>query len=313
MKGINSLVSAVCGSGKTEIVVACIEYAIKSKLKVGFAIPRRDVVMELAKRFIEIFPLNKVVCVYGGNTLKLEGDLICLTTHQLFRYQNYFDLLIIDEIDAFPFQNNDILESFFHRAVKGNFIMMSATPSAKIIDYFKKTGEVLTLNIRFHNHPLPVPKIIIRRLFLKYFYLIKVLNNYIRRGKQVFVFCPTINICETTYNIIKIFCKNGCYVHSKCLDRIEIIQNFRDKKYMYLITTAVLERGVTIKDLQVIIFKADHKLYNSAALIQIAGRVGRKIDAPDGDVIYIADYETEEMDKSIQNIKEANKSLQDML
>ena len=74
-------------------------------------------------------------------------------------------------------------------------------------------------------------------------------------------------------------------------------------------TTAVLERGVTVKDLQVIIFGADHPLYSSAALIQISGRVGRKKDAPTGEVVFIAKRETKEMVEAVNEIKLANKSL----
>ena len=56
--GINSLVNAVCGAGKTEIVLEVIKYAIEKRLKVGFAVPRVDVVKELYIRFKEIFKKN---------------------------------------------------------------------------------------------------------------------------------------------------------------------------------------------------------------------------------------------------------------
>ena len=38
--GIDSLVHAVCGSGKTEICIGIISYCIRNGLKVGFAVPR---------------------------------------------------------------------------------------------------------------------------------------------------------------------------------------------------------------------------------------------------------------------------------
>ena len=53
--GIDTLVHAVCGSGKTEIVLASIQYAIEHGLRVGFAVPRRDVARELFLRFKYIF------------------------------------------------------------------------------------------------------------------------------------------------------------------------------------------------------------------------------------------------------------------
>ena len=52
-------------------------------------------------------------------------------------------LLILDEIDAFPFQNNDTLNCFFKKSLKGNYIMMSATARDKIINEVKKDLEDL--------------------------------------------------------------------------------------------------------------------------------------------------------------------------
>ena len=95
--GIDSLVHAVCGSGKTEIVLETIKYAISHKQHVGFCVPRRDVIRELSIRFRSIFTENKICVVHGGHTKTLEADLVCLTTHQLFRYPKYFDLLILED------------------------------------------------------------------------------------------------------------------------------------------------------------------------------------------------------------------------
>ena len=82
---------------------------------------------------------------------------------------------------------------------------------------------------------------------------------------------------------------------------------------MYLVTTAVLERGITVKDLQVVVFKADHPIYDDASLIQIAGSAGRKKDAPEGEEIFIAETKTEYMVRAIQEISSANEKLQNML
>ena len=92
-KGENSFIHAVCGSGKTEIVLGVISYAIECGDRVGFAVPRRDVAVELWERFKQVFKRNKITLVCGGYHEVLNGDLVCLTTHQLFRYEKYFDLL----------------------------------------------------------------------------------------------------------------------------------------------------------------------------------------------------------------------------
>ena len=309
-KGIDSLVNAVTGSGKTEIVLAVIALAISKGQKVGFAVPRRDVAKELYLRFKSILKDNQVEAIYGGHTNKLEADLICLTTHQLFRYRNYFDLLILDEVDAFPFNGDDVLQAFFNNSVKGHYIMMSATPPESIVAEFKKPRKmILELDKRFHGHPLPVPEIKIAHGLMKYYQLNQVLRRFSLQNKPVFIFTATIEMCEKVYSVLRFLFRNVYYVHSKCPDRSETIEKFRRGQIKLLVTTAVLERGVTLKNLQVVVFGAEHVLYTSAALIQIAGRAGRKKECPTGEVIFIASKKTKEMELAINEIIRANKHL----
>ena len=314
MNGIDTLINAVCGAGKTELVYEVISYALSSGKTVAFAVPRRDVVIELTPRIKQTFPNNKIVSVYGGHTSDLKGDIVVLTTHQLYRYPHLFDLIILDEIDAFPFKDNDLLMAMLNNAKRGRIVMMSATPSDRVLQEFSKQNRaILSLNTRFHRHALPVPTLYVRYGFSKYLFLTHKLNEFLKQKKQVFIFCPTINIAESTFSFLSKIFKNGGLVHSKKLDRGEVIENFKNGEYSYLVTTAVLERGVTIKNLQVIIIDADHKLYDEHALIQISGRVGRKYDAPEGEVVFLANKSTLAIEKAITTIESKNKSLQNVL
>ena len=308
-KGIDSLVFAVCGSGKTEISLQIIQYAINCGEKVAFAVPRKDVVIELHNRLKEIFAENTVISLYGGHTDVREADLIVLTTHQLFRYVKYFSLIIMDEIDAFPFKDNEVLNQMFFNSLCGHYVMMSATPSDDVIEHFKSENkDILSLNVRFHRHPLPVPIFVIKSNFL-FIYLIKLVRRFLKEKKPLFIFAPTIEECEKVYFLLHLFFLGGNYVHSKRNNREKIIDNFRKNRYTYLVTTSVLERGVTVKDLQVIIYKSDNRIYDKGTLIQIAGRVGRKLDAPEGEVYFLAARLTEEMTKAKENIIESNKGI----
>lgn len=305
--GVDTLINAVCGAGKTELVYGVIAYALSNKKTVAFAIPRRDVVIELFLRIKDAFPSNSVVAVYGGNNEKLEADIVVLTTHQLFRYPNYFDLIILDEIDAFPYKGNDVLTAMFKNSLRGNSVLMSATPSKQVLEYYSKKNRcILELNTRFHRHPLPVPELVIRVGYFKILYLVTKLKQFMKENKPVFIFTPTIEKCANLYQIIAKLVPNGCYVHSKCVDRKERIDKFKNGEFSYLVTTAVLERGVTIKNLQIVIFEADHKLYDEYALIQISGRVGRKFDAPEGEAIFLANKETKAIRNAIETIKNRN-------
>ena len=313
-KGIDSLVFAVCGSGKTEICLELIKNVVSRGLCVGFAVPRRSVCYELGMRLRAIFKDNSVTIVFGGHHKLIIGDIVCLTTHQLFRYENYFDLLIMDEIDAFPYKGNDVLQQMFKRSVRGHHVLLSATPTQELIDEYKKPGkDLLELFARFHHHNLPVPKIIEGNIIKLNYILLNKVKEFINNKKPVFIFVPTIDDSKKLGLFLKLFYSKGTYINSKREDPQKIIDDFRKKKYQYLVTTAVLERGVTIKDLQVIVYKADHSIYDSSALIQIAGRVGRKKDAPEGEVIFLAKRKTKHMERAVAEIVAANESLQNML
>ena len=310
LNGIDTLIDAVCGAGKTELIYEVIACALSHHKTVAFAVPRRDVVIELMPRIKSVFPANSVVSVYGGHTKYLKADIVVLTTHQLYRYPHIFDLIILDEIDAFPFKDNELLKAMLNNASRGRIVMMSATPSDEVLQEFSRQNhDILHLNTRFHHKPLPVPKVIVSIGITKYIPLIKKLKQYQKENKPVFVFAPTIEIAEKVYNSIKHIVPNGNITHSKRNDRAEVIEGFKNGNYSYLVTTAVLERGVTIKNLQVIIFNADHELYDEHALIQISGRVGRKYDAPEGEVIFLVDKKTEAIERTISTIKDKNKSL----
>ena len=308
VKGVDTLVYAVCGSGKTEISYGVLAYAISHGLRAGFALPRRDVVIELYWRMMKAFPNNKIVAVYGDHHTRLEGDIVILTTHQLYRYPDYFDLLVMDEIDAFPFKGNDVLIALYKKSLRGHCVLMSATPSKAILkEFHKKNHEVLELMTRFHKKPIPVPKVNLSIPLFQTLKIIKKLREYKKEGKPCFVFAPTIVLCESLYEKVSLAVKNGSYVHSERPDKENVIDDFKKGKLDFLITTSVLERGVTIKNLQVLVFHADNRsIYDSSTLIQISGRVGRKMDSPDGEVVFFAQKQTEEMTDAIRKIEHYN-------
>ena len=305
--GKNVLIYAVTGAGKTELVYESIEYFLKKQKKVGFAIPRRDVVIDLLPRVKEAFKGVKVIAVYGSHSNDIEGDIILLTTHQLYRYKNYFDLLIIDEIDAFPYRGSEVLQSFFKSSLRGNFILLTATPTAKDEEYIKENnGEIVTLLKRYHSHPLIVPRFIKPTISLYISCLIE-LKRLTAKRYPVMVFVPTIKVGQTLFRFLSFHLKNGQFVSSEEEKRDEYIKAFKERKLNYLVTTSILERGVTIANLQVIVFKSNHKLYTKEALIQISGRVGRKMNAYLGEVLFIGDYLNEANRRAIEEIEETNR------
>lgn len=293
------IVNAVCGAGKTELVYKSIEYFLNNNMIVGFAIPRKDVVIEIYNRLKNDYPSIDIKCVYGGHNIDINGQLIVLTTHQLFRYKKYFDLLILDEADAFPYYDNELLNIFLKDAIKGPIIYLSAT----IKDAYKKEcNNVVYVNRRYHNVDLPVPKFIRYTHFNKEKTLIETIKSL--NNKPILIFVPTIAIGKKLSERLNII-----FVYSSLLNKQKYIDQFKTNKIKVLITTSILERGITFFDVQVIVYEADHKLFDEATLIQISGRVGRKKMASKGHVYFLASKKSESMKRCILEIMLKNKDI----
>lgn len=301
------LVRAVCGAGKTEIVVGVIGWYLKRKKKVCFAISRRQVVLEVAERMRGYFKNASVVPVCGGYTDVTDGDLIVCTTHQLYRYNRAFDLLIIDEVDGYPYAGNPVLHAIAASSARGRKVYLTATPDDELKQMVKE-GKVaeLTLNSRPHGHPLPVPEIVILPEMILRIYLLYWLKKHEEHPRIVFV--PSVRLASELSRFIGILMKNS-YVSSKNEDRDEVIEEFRAMKSGIIVATTVLERGVTIPDADICIYHADSPSFTEAALIQMAGRAGRSFTNPYGDVLFLCRGKSDLCFQCRETIERANLDL----
>lgn len=296
------LLNCVCGAGKTEIVVESISDYLKRGLKVAYAISRREVVIELEKRFKDIFPKADVIGVYGGHHKQLTGDLIICTCHQLFRYYHSFDLLIIDEVDAFPLKGNVTLMNIAFHSCVGHIIYSTATKDDELMRIVsnRKYYEI-DLYTRPSNKPLIVPKIIYLNKLLTYFFLAYLMYT---STNQCIIFVNSKKECELYYKIFShLFACS--YVYSDLDKRKENIMDFKNKKYKYIFATSVLERGITIKDVDVCILNFNMG-FDKASLIQMLGRVGRNINNPYGNAYIVTDHIDRNIFDTIKYLNEAN-------
>lgn len=282
---------AVCGAGKTEMCYAMIKYLLEKGYRVGWAIPRRQVVLELGKRLKEDFLDLDVAIVCEGMTDNLEGDLIICTTHQLYRYHDYFDYLILDEPDAFPFYNNDLLWGLMRTSVKSNILFMSATIDAQILAI--ENIKHLKMSLRPSLELLPVPQ-----CYYGYISIIRILIA--ERNEKQLIFVPTIKSARRISMIFRV-----PYITSQSDDKELIVEKFDKKDNGKLITTTVLERGVTFENCFVYVLNADHIVYTKASLIQIAGRVKRGSSTKGACYFFCLKMNQEVID-AIQQIEETN-------
>ncbi|MGL5295380.1 MAG: DEAD/DEAH box helicase family protein [Culicoidibacterales bacterium] len=158
---INSMVYAVCGAGKTEMMFETIYDALQHNCRVCWATPRADVVKELKPRLQQAFQGIEIVAHYQNSPdSHRDSPLVVATTNQLIRYYEAFDWIIIDEVDAFPYTIDEKLKRFVQRALSpnGSITYLTATPSIRLQKEFD-SQTLIQLPARYHRRPLPVPSI----------------------------------------------------------------------------------------------------------------------------------------------------------
>ncbi len=302
--GKDVLLKAVCGAGKTEIVVRSISYYLKRKMKVCYAISRKEVVIDLYGRFKKIFKNATVTALYGGHHKQTVGDLIICTTHQLFRFYKTFDLLILDEVDAYPLANNIPLMNIALNSTKGPIIFSTATVNNFLKNILKeRVYEKLELYVRPTYKPLIIPELFIGFKSIICFYLYYLLKNM---EQQAIIFVSSKRLCSYFYHVYKLFF-NCTYVYSDLVQRDNNIKAFKEKKHQFIFSTTVLERGVTFKDINVIIISFNKNVFDEGSLVQMLGRVGRNFNNPYGKAYILSNHKDKEIDKAINNLKENNK------
>lgn len=291
----NVCIHAVCGAGKTELIVYSLAQYLAQGKKVGLVIARRQVVLELSQRFKSIFPHLMVTPVCEGYTNQLKGHLIISTSHQLFRFYQHFDVLFVDEPDAFPFSSDFVLQGFAKQAVIGHTVYMSATPNDWVI---KNVAMTLSLNRRPHGFDLPVPRLIKRPILGQILYTLSYLHQQV---KPVLIFVPTKSLGKKLSMLMKI-----PFVYARAPNMDQDLKAFRDQAIKTLLCTTVLERGLTFYGVQVLVLEAQHPVFTQSSLIQIAGRVGRDPKDPYGEVVFLCSKKTHVIKQSIQEIQSAN-------
>ncbi|KRE38789.1 DEAD/DEAH box helicase [Paenibacillus sp. Soil724D2] len=320
------LIWAVTGAGKTEMIFPLIHHTVARGGRVLIATPRKDVVLELQPRIGRAFVDYSVVTLYGGSEQRWEqGQITIATTHQLLRFHEAFDLVIIDEIDAFPYHNNPMLTYAAAKVCKpsGTNILLSATPP-RAVRLAVKRGRLphVRVPVRFHRHPLPVPllisvpplRIVVQSQTMPRSVFAKLVTS-VERGAQVFVFVPNIQLVEPMVSLLRAKLSHGMSetvlsvegTSSKDLARTEKVQLFRNREIRVLVTTTILERGVTVPKSDVFIMDADSQLFDEAALVQMAGRAGRSQEDPTGKVYFAAKEITQSQKEAIRQIKQMNR------
>lgn len=327
-KGGHSLVWAVTGAGKTEVVLEAAAAVLAGGGRVLYAIPRRDVVCELLPRLKSSFPGIEVSALYGGSTEKFSSSpLVIATTHQVLRYYKCFDLVIVDEVDAYPYKENEMLHMAVRRATRpgGHTICLTATPEAKTLTEARKGSiRLITLPARYHGHPVPEPTMLKTapcKPGPEGWEVIPVVSEVLYRWSieeqaQVFVFVPTVSLVKLYGPALEKAVASwdgGIHTGIICCSyagdplRDNKRESFKAGVYRIFVTTSIMERGITVKHANVLVLEADNEtVFDAGALVQMAGRAGRSAQFPTGEVLFMGARVSGTMKSALKQIRLLN-------
>ncbi len=309
-QGEKCLVWAACGAGKTEVSFPLIAETLRSGGQVLFTTPRRDVVLEIAPRMGKAFGEDNVCALYGGSGSRQmrEVPLVVATTHQALRFYRKFDLVILDEGDAYPYPGSRMLHFAVQRARSsmGKLVYLTATPASWMFTGTRREW-VITIPVRPHGFPLPLPKflkvnpfktsgkgiIIAERVLEITAELLK------KPGARLFIFVPSVSLTSQVGERLRraagkppldgLHSEGIEWIHAGDRERIRKRERFFAGEFPVLVTTTIMERGVTAPRVQVLVLEAGQEgVFDAPTLVQIAGRCGRSPDHPTGDVWFIS-------------------------
>ena len=316
-----ALLWAACGAGKTEVCFPSAAWALKHGKSVLFAAPRQDVINDVVPRLQRDFPNYPLQVLTGTTKIKFQsGGMVLATTHQVLRFWQTFDVIFMDEMDAFPYHGSRALEWGLKHALRqnGKILYLTATPSPEGLELIRKGKmRLIRLPARHHRNPLPVPTWERSRHSLEpngcidsWVPQLKTL----RAHGPVLVFVPKISWINPwikrfqgsfpDWNI------DGSY--SSDPERYLKLERLRQGKLDLFVSTTILERGITLSRIQVVVLAADHSVFDERALVQMAGRAGRTKDNPVGAVVFISKQMTPAMKTAVQWIKEQNICAQEL-
>ncbi|MDR1603259.1 MAG: DEAD/DEAH box helicase family protein [Gracilibacteraceae bacterium] len=299
------LLWAACGAGKTEVCFPLLRAALAAGARVLFAAPRRDVIHDVLPRLERAFPETEVLALSGALGAPLgPARLVAATVHQAMRFYRAFDLIIFDEIDAFPYKNDAALSCGLERAGRPDCkrALLSATPAPDTLLAMRAAGEgIVRLPARHHRRPLPTPAFARPAAW-------QTLAARLRPVGPVLLFVPVVAAVAEWVDRLQALYPDAAVAgsHSSDPERAAKVEALKRGEYDFFVSTMILERGVTVPGVQVLVLEADHRNYDTPTLVQLAGRAGRTAAQPAGEVFFLAGRPSPAMREAVRLIAEQN-------
>lgn len=295
--GMNALLIGDVGSGKTEVYASVCAATLKAGQRACIVVPNEILAHEIHQRFIEAFPelSDSTLLVTGKTDRKMrltDYDMLIGTQAILRRKSGQFGLVVLDEEHRFgEKQKRDIANN------AANVLVVSATPIPKTLTGALSGGREVFRIVREGRAERHVNTKIFgadsKRAALS------AILSHLDRGEQCAIIYPlkskgrnssTKSIEEVIDYWERRLPGRVGVLHGDMTNehKQEVMEKMRSGEYQLLLSTTVIEVGVTLKDLMAVMTVGGQHL-GLVQHHQLKGRPGR---AGKGAEIRLADGTT---------------------
>ena len=297
---MNRLVQGDVGSGKTMVAAIAMYLAVKNGYQAALMAPTTILANQHYLELSEYFKkLNIIVEIITSSTTKRQKEKIIeklknneidilIGTHSIIEDNvefNNLGLVVTDEQHRFGVKQRMKLSA------KGNIvdtIVMTATPIPRSLAIILYGDLDLSVIDELPPGRKPVDTCVVNDSYNQRVY--NFLRKQINKGRQVYVVCPLVeeneeldlNSVEKLYEEYKKEFKdyNVAILHGKMKNKEKdaIMQEFKENKINILISTTVIEVGISVPNATVMVIENADR-FGLAALHQLRGRVGRGSEA----------------------------------
>ena len=314
------------GSGKTIVALLTLANVFKKNIQAALMVPTEILAIQHYNYFSDLFKDTKVNIVLLTSKInskekesvqkKIENGKaqIIIGTHAIFQKNiNFKDLgyVIIDEQHRFGVHQK------FQLSAKGcnpHILVMTATPIPRTLALTMYGNMNISKITEMPSNRKKIETIVTSSNNVSK--IIKRLDNIIDKKLNAFWVCPLIDESEKLdltaatnrfEKLKKIFGNNVGIIHGKMdiEEKKEIIDKFKSKEILILVSTTIIEVGIDVPDATVMIIEEANR-FGLSQLHQLRGRIGRSDRKSTCILIYKEKNLNEYSKKRINTIKNTN-------
>ncbi|MCD3282442.1 hypothetical protein G8V05_09420, partial [Clostridium botulinum C/D] len=238
--------------------------------------------------------------VYYQKEIQYDNMLLIISSHNNAReIQEKFDLVIYDDIKSFSINDREDIIKITLNLCK-EFGKIIAYSIEKI---FYNNNE-LNFPIRENCIPIIEPKFIETRIdinkdipYVAYEYIKwSITNNH-----KVIIYVPDQQRVRSVYNYLYKYCNEFSrttipFIKNQGYNKL--LYSFKEMQNGIIITNDFDDLYFKLRNINVMVFFADDIRFDYKKLVYLCGKVGINENRHSGEVVFVGNYETDDIDKA---------------